>query len=161
MTGIKYGRQEISKEDLKDWRTGSPFQRKTITVQSLPTVLRHWNFAGNMKRSSIKNNSEKRKDSRICCERLREILGYSIPRMLEDEQVEQRPEEFCVRESNGICGKKGVLLSIQQGSCADLYKFLASKAYVLVHLGAKADGLNKGGLETKIRKTLDNPGQLL
>ena len=35
--------------------------------------------------------------------------------------------------------EKGVLLSIQQGSCAELYKFLASKAYALARLGAKAD----------------------
>lgn len=144
-----------------------------------------------------------------CFERQREILGYSIPRMPEDEQVERWPEEFwrhvfteremsillmvadslfakkkweqaaCLLEKMleyygrskvspdvhyrivsliygrltvpycrlGLYEKameyaeKGILLSIQQGSCAELYKFLTSKAYALSHMGAKGDAI--------------------
>lgn len=144
-----------------------------------------------------------------CFERVREILGYSIPRMPEDEQVEQWPEEFwrhvfteremslllmevdalfakkkweqaaCLLEKMLDCygrskvnpevhhrivsliygrltvpyshlglyekvieyAEKGVLLSIHQGSCAKLYKFLVNKAYALEHLGENADAL--------------------
>lgn len=142
-------------------------------------------------------------------ERLRVILGYSIPRVPEDEQVEQWPEEFwrhvftgrelslllmvadtlfakkkweqaaCLLEKMleyygrskvspevhyrivsliygrltvpycrlGLYEKaieyaeKGILLSIQQGSCKEFYKFLTSKAYALSRLGAKEDAI--------------------
>lgn len=142
-----------------------------------------------------------------CFEELREILGYSISRMPEDEQVEQWPEDFWKhvftgREMSllllvadtlyakgkfeqdiyllkkmleyysrsrvspevhyrivtliygrlttlycrlGLYGEvldyaeKGILLSIQQGSCGELYKFIVNKAYALEHLGAETE----------------------
>lgn len=37
--------------------------------------------------------------------------------------------------------EKGILLSIQQGSCKEFCKFLTNKAYALEHLGEKADAI--------------------